>query len=83
MKSVYIFNPFIFSTKVPSADLKGSYSISEGGALSFAPIGSFDCAPRVLLRACSHQVLFFPYVPPSFPKLKFPFNSELYIFSLC
>ena len=34
-----------FLTKVVSADLNGSYSISKGGALSFAPISSSDCVP--------------------------------------
>ena len=36
-------------TKVASADFKGSYSISKRGALSFAPIGSPNAPPLVML----------------------------------
>ena len=45
---IYIYKVRFYSpTKVAPADLQDSYSVSEGGALSFAPIVSLRPDPLV------------------------------------
>ena len=71
----HVVGPHVLTSVIPllSVALKGSYSMSKGGAKDFAPSGSPTSGPMVPTGKFSKVPPYskFPKVPPSFKKIRY------------